>query len=467
MLLTFVWLISGIGTPTVHAQQSGWVSDNGVLHITQWPDNVLEKGAMDSLRVHSEIFPSIDTLTIGYGYHPAEAQPFLTFAVEWKPGAYYFLDGEQYPWEELDAINADIEIESLRIRADVLVDGESVSKVDFVVDSLMLAPFPALFSQEVATLTWDTVFPGIADSTARKYFTRDLKLSHPEIVGITFAYYGDEPVIADERRTSTRHRKPSRRTVYGPDIGIYIDFPIFVNRRPRYIPPRTAEVPRANEPRGEQVGRGGNSDRDRRSNPRTTDDRSTRDADTDDTPRTSGDRTRDADRAGAADDESGKRTSTRSTRKKDDEDDDEDDDELLPAAIVGVAAVAAVAVAGGTVGYYGNSANAPIGLTAGYVQPEGGFLLQAAVNEAVINRSGTQTERLLGRVVGFFDAFEAPIQPALGFGLLVSELDGDYDYDFSMSLGLVGNFDNVILLTGYDVTNGGLDVGLAFNFRAK
>ena len=465
-----------IGVPNAASQSSDWATSNGVLYITDWPATIGSQRSIDSLRVHSEVYPTIDTLTVGYGYRAFESHPILTFAVEWKNGELAFLDGEEIYFEEF---NGELLIESLRLRVDVIVHGEPVTHVDFVVDSLMLEAYPGLYSQEVNSLSWDTVFPGIPDSTARSYFETGFELANPTLVSVTFAYFDDESTLARSRGPQVRPRRPSRRTVYGPAIDIYIDFPIFISTRSRA--PRATDGTRAREPRGERIGRGGaatdddrrsSGDRTRRTQPVDVEDqnssgtRTRTDQGSDEDRRTSSDRTR---RTGDAeeDDETVGDILSRGTKKKDEDDDEDDDDDLVPVAIAGAAAVAAVAVAGGTIGYYGNASNTPIGLMAGFAQEEGGFLLQAAINDAVIQRSESREEHFLARVVGFVNVFDSPIQPALGLGLMASELNGDFEYDFSASIGLVGNLGDVILLGGYDVAAGGVDFGIAFNFKAQ
>ena len=425
-------------------QSQSWVTSNGVLHITDWPETAAHKRSVDSLKVHAAVLPSIDTLSIGYGYRATYAQPFLTFALEWKPGSYAILDGERVKWKE---IRGDVHIESLRLTVDVVSDNNVVSGLDFVVDSLMLPTYPGLFSEEITSLTWDTVFPDLPDSTAKTLFKTGFTLANPTVTHISFAYFDEEGNLARRNDPQIVPRRPSRRTVYGPNINIGVRIPVIIYRPPPR--PRSDDGPRTVEPRGERIGRGDTTDDDRR---RTS---------TDDRRQT--DRTNAESEEGEGDDILG---STRTKKKKNDEE-EEDEDDLLPAAIAGVAAVAVVAVAGGTVGYFGNTAYAPIGLMAGYVRPEGGALLQVGVNSAVIERSETDTEHFLGKVTGFYDLFNSPIQPSIGLGVLASEDNGTFDYEFSASLGLVGNWGPMILQVGYDVVLGGVDIGFAVNLKAK
>ncbi len=421
-----------------------WSLSNGVLHITDWPSSEDDIVSLDSLKAHAEILPSIDTLSVGYGYRSTRQQPFLTFAVEWKPGDAVYMDGNKLAFSDLQG---EVNIESLHLRVDVLVEEDVVSQVDFVVDSLMLPPYPGLFSMEVNTLGWDTVFPGVPDSTAQSYFASSFELGNPRIVNMTFVYFGEEPVLTRSSRPQAGSRRPRRQTVYGPSVDVIIDIPIYISRPPRYV----GDASRTREPRGERTGRGAAPDDEE---PRSREDRRNR---------RPADEEQGGDEAGGAIEDI---TSGRS-RKKDDDDDDDDDDELLPVALAGAAAVAIVAVAGGTVGYYGNTKFAPIGLSAGYVQPEGGFLLQVAVNEAVINRSTVENEHIIGRLVSFYDVFKSPVQPMVGLGAMMTELNGDRDFEFSASVGLVGNFGPLIVLGGYDVTAGGVDLGVAYNFKAR
>ena len=69
--------------------------------------------------------------------------------------------------------------------------------------------------------------------------------------------------------------------------------------------------------------------------------------------------------------------------------------------------------------------------------------------------------------MSFVNAFKAPIQPALGLGVHVSQANNEVEYTFSISPGLAGNFGPLVLLGGYDLTSGGVDIGMAYNFRAR
>ncbi|MFK7845341.1 MAG: hypothetical protein AB8G77_08575 [Rhodothermales bacterium] len=415
-------------------------SQEHVVQLSDWPLSAYDKAATDSLLRSSEIVPLIDALTISYTYGVVDQEPTFNYKLQWKPGAHVYIDGEEIVFDEL---SGEVLIESIVLQAEVVVDGSPVTLLTLAHDSLMSSMYPGLVSVDLGSLSWATFFADTNGNTAKSYFLEGFELANLKISEISFVYFEGDVVAADDPAVK-RPRQPSRRTIYRPGISIWIDFP-FYGRRP---PPRVAGVDtRATQPRGDRVGRG-----DRR----------------DEGERSSSDR-RDRDRAEEDDDNEGNIAEEilGGRKKKEDDDDEEDEGELMSGALAGVIAVAAVAVIGGTVGYYGNVEHAPIGLMTGYVSPKGGGLLQVAVNEALLEKSRTETEHLVARITGFYDVFNAPIQPAVGFGVLVSQQNNEVDYEPSISLGLAGNFGSLVLLSGYDVLAGGLDVGIAYNFRAR
>ena len=343
----------------------------------------------------------------------------MAFAMEWQPAASFPVDS--------------VWITAIALDADVVVGDSTVAGFTLDVDTLRLGPYPDLVTMEYADVDWGELFDGVDAGQVRALFDEGFVLGNLRITAIRFDPEIASPDIVGED-TVYRPRRTGRSVRVGG--GIFVDIPIY--REPRYYPPRRGPSgDRAREPRGEQVGRG---------DARRDDDRQERDGD------------------------KGRRETSDNARKKgkrSDDDDDEDDEELLPAALMGAAAVAVVAVAGGTIGYYGNMKHAPIGLTAGYVQPEGGVLLQVAINEAVIHDSGLTPERGIARVVSFYDAFSSPVQPALGLGVMGTERGGDIEVDFSLSAGAVLRMGPVLLLGGVDLLSGGADLSLAYNFRYR
>ena len=124
-----------------------------------------------------------------------------------------------------------------------------------------------------------------------------------------------------------------------------------------------------------------------------------------------------------------------------------------------------LAFVGGTIGYYGNGQETPIGLTSGYVVRNGGLLLQVAINGAVI-ASGDEPGKLTAKMMGFYDVFNTPIQPALGIGVLAEERGDEIDLSPRFSVGAVANLGPVVLYGGYDLVVEGVEISMAINFRS-
>lgn len=409
-----------------------------VLHVTNWPASAYDQATTDSLIAAAPVVPFIDTLTLGYGYRVVDQQPLFTYMFEWKPADKVYLDGQAKAYDKL---SGDVYIESIVLEADVKVNGKTETRLSLRHDSLMSEVYPGLITVELLDLDWATFFEDTDANTAKRYFLEGFTLSNLEIAAVSFVYFDEALEVADRDPQVRRPRKPSRRTVHQPGVSIWIDIPFYGRPPVRRVSDNRG---RKEEPRGDRVGRGSTLDDDDRRNT----DRRDRDQQADEG-EASGESIRDI---------------LKGKKKKDD--DEEDEGELLPAAIAGVAAVAAVAVIGGTVGYYGNTEKAPIGLMTGYVEAGGGVLLQVAVNQALIERSKTSPEHLIGRVVSFVDAFGSSFQPALGIGTLITQQNNETTFEFSLSPGIAGNFGRMVLIGGYDVLNDGVDFGIAYNFRA-
>ena len=151
------------------------------------------------------------------------------------------------------------------------------------------------------------------------------------------------------------------------------------------------------------------------------------------------------------------------TRRRSDDEDEEDEDvtSLRGPALGAVAAIGLVAYAGGTVGLYGRG-DTPIGLAAGYTHPRGGIQLHAAVNGAVIE--GDSGQKLTLKALGFYDVFDARVQPAAGLGVQIDPAR-EGDVVPAVSVGLAGNFGRVVVFGGVDVVQATPEVGIAYNFR--
>ena len=430
----------------------------GVVRLVDWPDPSKALSADASIQV----LPFLDTLALGYRYEEGEEGPTLKATLEWTPAARGIYDGEEV---DIEAFPAHIEMEAVVLRAQVYAGGRPVGETTIELRDVALAASPDVHTVEIDTLAWATVFNGLSAQGAQATFESGFELGDLKIIRAAFAAFDD--VVARHERPRRRPR-PTHTTVYEPfGPQIYISGGIGGRSRPRALP------------RGQrrEMGRGSaeaeQGDRSR-----------TRSGDASPEASGSGDQKgaqqRGGRTSGGAEAEGGKgsasgekgETSRRGGRKvplpsgDDDEDDDNEDNELLPAALAAAAAIGFVAYAGGTVGYYGNAAKAPIGLTSGFVRPRGGVLLQAAVNESLIT-SGPGPRNLVAKVTGFYDAFGAPVQPAVGLGVLARDPGENIDVQPSLSLGAVATLGPVVLMGGYDVAQGGAEIGVAFNFRYK
>lgn len=464
-------LLSALLAPGSAAQRTS--AAEGLVHLTDWPASS-EAARAYIEREAFEVLPFLDTLTLGYRYGAlttGEARgPRFTAALEWTPGARGIYDGREV---DAEALPSDVEMTALVLRARVYASGRPVAHAVVAVDSMQLAAAPDVYAFNVDTLTWATVFEGASAEEARALFEAGFELRELEIVRVAFASYATE--VAEHNRPRWRPRRPARTTVYEPGFGgnIYIGGVIGGRSRPRGLRPG----------RRRDMGRGSEEDSADRSRPRSGSDDGAEAGNAGDAGsegrgergagRTSSEDERDDVGGGKRDSGSGEQaTSQRGGRKvpvpkrDDDDEDDNEDNELLPAALAAAAAVGAVAYAGGTVGYYGNTRQAPIGLTSGFIRPGGGVLLQAAVTPSLIS-SGAGPRHLIAKLTGFYNAFDAPVQPAVGIGVLARDPGEEVDLRPSVSLGAVATLGPIVLMGGYDVAAGGAELGVAFNFRYK
>ncbi len=406
--------------------------------LTDWPQRQLDAGEDLAAFDDVDLLPFLDTLALTYTYAPTAATPAVTFQLAWTPGQGGILDGERV---SLRAFPEDIRLVSLDFEANVYVDGAPVSTLALAVDSMDLGPVPYVFPFELIDAQWDNLFPGLSADEARAVLAEGFELRDLEVIRIEFAAWSartDEPGA----EVRPRPRPPARTGIYVPRPSIWVVW----RDNPYRTPPRIR--------RGESRPRDGDMGRDRdddahtdRSNPRNGE------ATSDDGGEDRAERNRGL---GRVLDEVGKR---------DDDDDGDDDTQLLVAAIAGVAAVGVVAFAGGTVGYYGDANHAPIGLASGYVAPKGGFMLRVAVNDAVLGARGR--ERLVAQTYSFYNAFNGPVQPALGLGVWAEE-DGDaIDIRPSVVLGTAIRLDAAVLQLGYDVAQQSFQLGIGYNFRHR
>jgi hypothetical protein len=432
-LLAFVLAVPAVAQqPDSAAAPAIQGQGKGVAALTNWPASLpelLREMGTDA----PYLLPRLDSLALEYRYAADDSTSQWSFVLGWSPDHRVLYRGEILPREEGPS---DVRMANVELRADVLVDGESVGDMIIAVDSMALRPLPSIYSFEV-TVSHDRVFLDASAEEARRALVRGVTLDSLVVERMGFTSSEAQTSTSERRRPpDARERRPAPRlepSVYESRTSIYIRWR--VAPRPYYVDVDDKGDRRTVRPRGETVGQG---------------------ADADDT------RAR-ASRRGNGDEDGDKtdRGWRGEADKKDDDDEEDDEPSLQGPALGAAAAIGLVAYAGGTVGLYGQE-DTPIGLAAGYTQPSGGVQLQAAVNGAVLEDEPGQ--KLTLKALGFYDVFSSRVQPAVGLGVQIDpQREGDVAP--SASVGLAGNFGRVVLLGGVDVVQGTPEIGLTYNFR--
>jgi hypothetical protein len=435
----------GLMVQPVQAQEA---SPSGTVTLAAWPDTLAAAPDEAFETSDYQLLPRLDALTMEYRYAGTPDGIDLSFVLSWTPGAEGRYGKQVLPYDQLPP---DIRMVSVELLADVIVEGRDVADMVVAVDSMALPSHPSVYAFEVRDLAYDAVFLDTPADSARQYVAEGFELRNLAVNRIAFASFGErsrraEPNVArDEPPRSPRPQPP--RSVYVPRTTIFVGWRI--GPTPYYV--GRDRTRRTVQPRGESVGR------------------TTAETDRQDT--SSGRSAPPGDEAaseGASTDGEASGRSTQGGRSGDGEkrsrDRDDDEDSLLPASAAAVAVVGAAAIIGGTVGVHGTG-RTPLGLTAGWVRPPGGALVQASINPAVLDADGRQ--HLEAKLVGFYDVLGGPVQPAVGLGAMATAEGDNTDIEPSIMLGLAGNLGRVVLLGGYDVVQGTPEFGLAINFKFR
>lgn len=104
----------------------------------------------------------------------------------------------------------------------------------------------------------------------------------------------------------------------------------------------------------------------------------------------------------------------------------------------------------------------PIGLSAGYRNPNGGVQLQVAVNGSLI--AGETAQKLTIKGLGFYDLFSSPVQPSFGLGFQINP-DAPGNVQPALSFGFATDIERLVLLGGFDVVEATPEVAIVYNFR--
>ncbi len=421
---------------------------SGTVTLTNWPDTLSATADAAFETSDYQLLPRLDALTMEYRYAGSPGGIDLSFVLSWAPGEDGQYDGQVLPYDQLPP---DLRMVSVELLADVIVDGRDVADMIVAVDSMALPAHPSVYAFEVSDLSYQAVFLDTPADSARRYVAEGFDLRNLTVNRIAFASFGERPMQStpDAARTEPTLSPRPPRSVYVPRTTIFVGWRI--GPTPYYVGRNRARRPE--QPRDESVGR-------------TTTEAGRGDAQSSRGERT-GEETPSEGEAtqGEATGRSAQGERSGDSRKQGrDRDDDDDNDSLLPASAAAVAVVGAAAIIGGTVGMHGTG-RTPLGLTAGWVRPSGGALVQASINTAVLGSDGRQ--HLEAKLVGFYDVLGGPVQPALGVGAMATAEGDNTDVEPSVMVGLAGNLGRVVLLGGYDVVQGTPEVGLAINFKFR
>ena len=470
---------------SAHAQQG-----HGLLVVENWPDEETKRTG------RFEILPFVDTLSVAYRYREVERRPELSLVLEWKAAREAIYEGRRVAFEKIAGHPA---LVGLELTADVFSGGSRVAEFALVVDSMIVEASPDIIRIDLPHLEWANVFVNTPADVAREIFSAGFELRNPTVLSAGFALFEEGRQIADtavEKRPEGEGgrpphvgpRRPRNVSIYRHPGFIDIGFDLFwlIGSGRRGVRIADNDGPRENIGRGSLGGSLGGSRRDRSgrnggdvdrgpggSSPpeQVGGDEDGRLARGRRAGSAEGERDETTDREGS--EESDRSESGRSKSKfpgfgsgdDDDDDDDEDDPNLVPYAIAAVAAAGVLAAVGGTIGYYGSTRYAPLGVTSGIVRDEGGLLLQVGVNEALL-AGDDGPKRLMGRVLSFGNLFRSPtIQPALGVGVLATSDAGTIEYEPSVSVGGVVRHNVLLFYAGYDVVQNGPEFSLAFDLR--
>ncbi|MEM1126851.1 MAG: hypothetical protein AAGI71_09385 [Bacteroidota bacterium] len=421
----------------VSAQDTGPATSRGIAVVHGWPDRSAE--ADTSWWSEVCVLPFLEGLALTYALDIEPEGPRWTYQLSWEPSP----DGGVYRGQRVSArrLPRKLRLDLVELVAVVTVDGDSVGRVYLEAYDLDLKASSERITWE-ATPDWADLVEGLDAAEAEQVAREGFTLRHLQIrrIGFKHGRYESRPV--------TVYDAPWYRPPLSGDIWVTVRSGGQRVGSQRDGPPRRDTVTRNEDP----------SDRIR---DRARDEERTREAGREDARGVTS--STDTPRERARPSSRGRSSNDRSSNDRDDE--DKEDKTLLPTALVGAAAVGAVAVAGGTFGYLGHLGKAPFGLVSGYVAPQGGVLVNVAVNWDLLNQSDTRPEHLVGRLIGFGDLGIGGFQPSVGVGFVATQFDNRTNMDLSFSLGAVVNVQGALFVLGYDVAQQSLDLGLALNFR--
>lgn len=474
----------------------GQVSIGGVISSEPWPTEL--SVSLDSLPFVAPTTPllvGIDSISLSYEAYvldstdqdaaipPVEMDstglwPEIAFGLSWSMGPTAVLDSS---WVRSDDLPGLPVLTSIALSAQVWVGDDHV---DDLVLSLALPDLASVavdttaYAFETAALSYANIFAGRDARVARLAFDRGFRLDSLTVLSAGVALVAVDSVASrssgslkpgskDTSRTSLASKNSAPGAGVERDRTVYIRETVYVDRpdlitfwgiQPVY-PWYSPIVYERYEPRGRAISRSSSGDPVYVRRRSLDNDTVLSDGDVRSTGLSEGDASESA--------ESGRSVGREWIDRFAEEDGDEDDRDrefgnqaLMTAAVVGM-----VAYAGGTIGVYGNAVHTPIGFISGYVRKAGGLMLHASINAAVIEAQ--DRERMAAGILGFKSVGNLPevIQPAVGLGVLQRESGDDITMGMTFQLGVVANFGRPLVILTYDLAEGGIGLGFAYNFR--
>ncbi|MEM1095367.1 MAG: hypothetical protein AAGJ10_12265 [Bacteroidota bacterium] len=406
--------------------------EGGTVRHGAWPAWMDTESASDEALGY-ELLPFLDDLTLDYSYYRlSDGEPRLELVLAWAEGNRGVRDGHIVARKQMPD---DVTLDELDLVATIVVEDTAVGELVMAYTALALGPAPDTRWHVASPEHWATLFPNLSAETIALLFERGFTLERLRVEHIAFA-------VADPGERPIRVY-PGRPPIAEEAVGRGVEAAIWgtagrpvvrdVPRAPGTQKPRPGTTGRSSGTRSERGSRSGGESKH--------------------------DEARPATRSGG-----GVPVATKSDRRREqatDDDDDSDEPNLLPVAMAAFTVVGVVGAAGGSLGYYATY-DTPFGLSAGLASRNGGVLLMASINEAVLNTGPDQklnAQALLFRRLG-----RLPVQPAVGVGALAETRPGATDFSFGLSFGGVVPLGPLLLHGGYDVLHDDVEMGVALDF---
>lgn len=395
---------------------------DGTVALTEWPAS-LGRLLSEMGKNAPYLLPKVDSLALDYRYAATDSTSQWSFVLGWQPGDRVLYEGDVLSRQSAPA---NLQMVNVELRVQVRAEGTEGAEMIVAVDSMRLSPYPSIYSFEV-TVPHNRVFLNTSAGEARRMFATGVTLDRLVVERMGFVVNRSNSTSEASSRPDRRFRSPSRSRLHGPQAQISVGWGVSsgsgsAEETEGSVRPRTGTVGRAVAARDGQTWPPDDSH---------------------------------------SNEEAQSGSEQRSRKTSDDEDDENENPTLRLPALAAIATVGFMAYAGGTIGMYGTG-HTPIGVSAGYRNPEGGMQLQAAVNGSVI--SGETAQKLTVKGLGFYDLFSTRLQPSLGLGFQIDPT-APGNFRSSLSFGFATDIERLLVLGGFDVVQRTPELAIVYKFR--